>query len=471
MIVLYTFFTIFSAIYLYYKFINNNIWKKRNVAHPRPLPFFGNYKNYILLRKYGPQITQEICQKFPDEPYIGVYYGTDPALIIQDPNIIKLVMQKDFYYFNQREISKHTHKELITQNMFFSGGDSWKVIRQNMTTLFTSAKMKNMFHLIENCAKSLENVLACEVKTQNNIEVKSLLARYTMDCIGSCAFGINTGTLERNSESNPFFVVGYKIFDSTIFGGFRTVARAMWPSYFYSLGFQLFPNEIITFFKTVITEVFKTRQSEISTRNDFVDLFLGWKKTKKRLVGDSITNMNTNIKSTVELEIDDTLLISQCVLLYAAGYETTSTTISLLLFELAKDEKVQARVIEEVDNYFQRHSGKIEFECINEMPFLQACIEETLRLYPVLGTLTREVEEEYTLPTGLRLDKGLRVHIPVYHLHHDPQHFPEPEKFRPERFYADEKKNIKPFTYMPFGEGPRICIGINLLLLYIVMKL
>ncbi|CAH0714940.1 unnamed protein product, partial [Brenthis ino] len=465
MIVLYPVFAVIGLVlYLFYYKItkNNNYWEKRKVPHLKPLPFFGNYREYILLKKYGPHVAQDICQHFPHESYIGAYYGTDPALIIQDPNIIKLVMTKDFYFFNHREVSKYTHKEVITQNMFFSGGDRWKVLRQNMTALFTSSKIKNMFYLIENCATSLDNVLSHEVKMKKTIEVKSLLARYTMDCIGTCAFGIHTGTLESHSKTNPFSVIGEKLFDTSNYGGFRLITRTMWPEIFYGLRLQLFPESINTFFKSLLTDVFKCRQYKASSRNDFVDLVLNW-KNKKYLVGDSISNMKSGEckRESAELEIDDTLLIGFCVLLFAAGFETTSTTTSLLLFELSKNQKAQTKVIEEVDDYFQRHNGKIEFECINEMPYLQACIDETLRLYPVLGTITREVEEKYVLPTGLRLEKGMRIHIPVYHLHHDPQYFPEPETFRPERFFGDEKKNIKPFTYMPFGEGPRICIGLR----------
>ncbi|XP_050352999.1 cytochrome P450 6B7-like [Nymphalis io] len=463
MIVLYTIITfilvVLCSLY-YYLTKNHDYWKKRKVPYLKPSLLFGNYKDYILFRKNLPNVAQDICRKFPNEPYVGVFYGTDPALIIKDPNLIKLVMAKDFYYFSYREVSQHLHKELITQNMFFNGGDKWKVLRQNLTALFSSAKMKNMFPLIESCASALEDALNREMTNQNTIEIKSLLARYTMDCIGSCAFGINTGTLTAKSSSNPFTIMGEKLFDVTNYGGFRLVSRAMWPALFYRLGFTLFDNDIIHFFNKILTEVFESRQYKESSRNDFVDLILGWKK-KSYLIGDSITKFNTGAKTTISLNVDDNLLIAQCTLFFAAGFETTSTTTSFILYELAKRKDAQTRVLEEIDDYYQRHEGKIEYECINEMPFVQACIDETLRIYPVLGVLTREVTENYTLPTGLLLEKGTRVHIPVYDLHHNPEHFSDPEEFRPERFLGDERKNIKPFTYMPFGEGPRICIGLR----------
>ncbi|CAH2093559.1 unnamed protein product [Euphydryas editha] len=458
----YTVFTLVIAILFYfYHYITNkyDYWRKRNVAYIKPSLIFGNYKDYILLRKFTGKVTQEICQQFPDEPYVGVYYGTDPALLITDPNLIKLVMAKDFYYFNQREISQHVHKEPISKNLFMTGGDTWKVLRQNLTPLFTSAKMKNMFHLIESCASSLETALNKKITKSNIIEMKAFSARYTMDCIGTCAFGVSTGCLSDETSSNMFTIIGEKLFDNSNIG-WKLVIRSMWPTLFYSLGFQLMPLEVKKFFETVVTQVFKSRQYEASSRNDFIDLILSWKKNQ-HIQGDSISNINTKAKETINLDVDDNLLIAQCIMFFGAGFETTSTTLTFLLYELSKNQKAQRRVIEEVDDYYKRHDGKIEYDCLKELPFSQACVNETLRLYPVLGVVTREVSEEYTLPTGLQLEKGTRVHVPVFYMHRNPKHFPEPDEFRPERFYGDEEKNIIPYTFMPFGEGSRICIGLR----------
>lgn len=82
-----------------------------------------------------------------------------------------------------------------------------------------------------------------------------------------------------------------------------------------------------------------------------------------------------------------------------------------------------------------------------------------MRKYPTLPSLTRFSTERTVLPSGHVIDKGVRVLIPVWALHRDPQLFPDPEKFDPERFSEDNVASIKPFSYLPFGEGPRMCIG------------
>ncbi|CAG9559304.1 unnamed protein product [Danaus chrysippus] len=368
-------------------------------------------------------------------------------------------MTKDFYYFNGREVTNYNTKEELTNNMFFHGGDKWKVVRQNLTPLFTSMKMKKMFHLVKDIGDSFEKILEDELKSSSDLEIKSFLVKYTLECILSCGFGISGKLLEKgnNKDDNIFFNIGSSIFDSSPSRGIKQVFRAMWPKIFYSVGLNVFDPKIFAMFKNLIAQVFQSRLSEKSNRNDFVDLILSWKK-ENYIYGDSL-NPNSEKYKKISVEVNNELLIPQCVLFFAAGFETTSTTLSFLMYELSKHSDVQDRLIEEVDNYHKKYNGVIEYECIGEMPYLDACIDEVLRLYPVLGVVAREVMEDYTLPTGLKLEKGNRIHIPLYHMHRDPKFFPNPEEFRPERFFGEEKKNIVPYSFMPFGEGPRICIG------------
>lgn len=88
------------------------------------------------------------------------------------------------------------------------------------------------------------------------------------------------------------------------------------------------------------------------------------------------------------------------------------------------------------------------------------CSLESLRKYPPVPVLDRECSRPYKIPgTDAVLEQGVHVHIPVYALHRDPEYYPNPEKFDPERFTEENKKARPQFTYLPFGDGPRICIG------------
>lgn len=435
-----------------------NYWEKKKVPYPKPVPLFGNYAKYILLRQHSARICQKLCGQFRDEPYFGTFYGTDPALVILDPEIIKTVFIKDFYYFNSRGAMDYMDREVMTQNLFFSHGDKWKITRQHLTPLFSSAKIKNMFYLIKRSAYMFEDMLEYETGMSDVIEAKTLMIRYTMDCICSCAFGIDANTQGRDVEKNVFNKIGHSIFGKSYSRAFRFIARSVWPDIFYKLGMKAYSISFNDFFHKLLTSVFESRQYKPSPRNDFVDLVLSW-KTNKHLVGESINNKKTGGIAKIKLEVNDELLVSQCLIFFAAGFETSASALSLTIYELAKNQEAQRRAQREVDAYLKSNGNKLTYDCVTELPYINACVAETTRLYPGLGILTRQAVEDYTFPCGLHLEKGSRVHLPIYYLHHNADNFPEPEEYKPERFLPGAEHKIKPFTFFPFGEGPRVCIG------------
>ncbi|CAB3256859.1 unnamed protein product [Arctia plantaginis] len=118
--------------------------------------------------------------------------------------------------------------------------------------------------------------------------------------------------------------------------------------------------------------------------NDFVDLVLKlWQK--KEISGDSLENMISEEKKKVTLEINEGILASQCFALFGAAYETSATTLGFTLYELAKNPEAQEKVLQEVDSYLHRHNNVLKYESVAEMPYLEACVDEALRLYPVLS--------------------------------------------------------------------------------------
>ncbi|KAG6460625.1 cytochrome P450 6B4 [Manduca sexta] len=443
---------------VYFKYKNKQeYWKRKNVPHLKPVPLLGNYKDFILLKEITGVILQQICEKFPNEPYIGAYYGTDPALIIQDPELIKLVITKDFYYFSGREASDYSEMETVTQNVFFTCCDKWRVLRQNLTPLFTTAKMKNMFYLIEKCAHVFENVLEEKVYAPKTVTISELMASFTMDCIGTCTFGVETNVMTE-PMNNPFRNIGTAIFEKSNFRGFKNMMRSLWPRAFYIFGFRFFPLELNDFFVKLLTAVFESRQYKPSPRQDLVDLVLTL-ANKSCIAGDTVPDFKTGEVKKTTMEVTNDLLVAHCVAFFGAGYETSATTSSFTLYELAKHPEIQEKVLQEVDAYFQKNNNQLNYNLVSELPYLDACIDEALRFYPVLGSLNREAMADYTFPTGLTVEKGMRIHIPVYYLQRHPKYFPEPEEFRPERFLGDEKLKVNPHVYMPFGGGPRLCIG------------
>ncbi len=160
--------------------------------------------------------------------------------------------------------------------------------------------------------------------------------------------------------------------------------------------------------------------------------------------------------------LTDKEILSQAILFFIAGFDTTATTISLLAYNLVKHPECQTKLIDEVDEMLKKNGGQINYETVNELKYLDQCINETLRLYPPALRTDRECSQDYQYDNNgvvVRIPKGQVVNICIWAVHHDPEIYPEPDKFDPERFSDEEKSARDPAHFIPFGVGQHICVG------------
>ncbi|CAG2054362.1 unnamed protein product [Timema podura] len=134
--------------------------------------------------------------------------------------------------------------------------------------------------------------------------------------------------------------------------------------------------------------------------------------------------------------------------------------LNFCLHELAMNPDVQENLREDVDSSLRRHGGELTYEAVNSMKYMDRVIYETLRKYHPDVMLNRVCSKSYTIPgTEVRIERGTQVIIPVYALNHDPQYFPDPERFYPDRFDPENKRSTDLLDFLPFGIGSRKCIG------------
>lgn len=135
--------------------------------------------------------------------------------------------------------------------------------------------------------------------------------------------------------------------------------------------------------------------------------------------------------------------------------------MALCLYELSKNPTLQRKVQQEIDEVLKtKNSRQIDFEMMSELKYLENCIDETLRKYPPAPFLIRECGKTYQIPdSDLIIEKGTPLIISLFGIQRDLEHFPNPLLFNPDRFNEKNIHKIQPFTYLPFGSGPRVCIG------------
>ncbi|CAG2062792.1 unnamed protein product, partial [Timema podura] len=235
---------------------------------------------------------------------------------------------------------------------------------------------------------------------------------------------------------------------------------------------KIIDGESADFFKKVVMDAIEYRQKNNIKGNDFLQLIMELKEKGKvefekdlskedSYLKNHLTEYSNNTKED-SLEFTDDLLLAQCLIFFTAGFETSSSTMSFCLHELAVNPDIQQKLRKEIDKVLEDHGGELTYDAVQSMTYLGMVVDETLRKYPVIVFLNRECTSDYPVPdSNLVLKRGTTVMIPVYSLHHDPKFFPDPDRFDPERFTEQNKRTRPHYCYLPFGEGPRICIGMR----------
>ncbi|KAI7815421.1 cytochrome p450 [Rhyzopertha dominica] len=376
-----------------------------------------------------------------------VFLFTRPVYIPVSPEIIKSILVKDFQVFTDRGMYFDEKRDPLSANLFALEGTKWKHLRSKLTPTFTSGKMKLMFSTLLDCCEPLKEAMDRFCETKEAIDIKEVLGCFTTDVIGSCAFG-----LECNSFKNPdseFRRYGKGIFKVSPARALRNVIIFTFPALARPLRLRNHKKEESDFFINLVKDTVEYREKNNVTRKDFMQLLIDLKKEDENGEGLTIHQM-----------------AAQAFVFFIAGFETSSTTMSFCLYELSINEHIQNKVREEVKEILDKHGGKMTYEAMQDMKYLGQVIDgmhiiyETLRKYPPGTMIARKCSEDYPIEgTDVVLEKGTGVMISILGLHKDPEYFPNPEKFDPDRYNDENRVNIPSCVYMPFGEGPRICIG------------
>lgn len=439
---------------------NHKYWEIRGVKHDKPVPFFGNnFRNYFMQISTS-QMAEEMYWKYPTEKVVGFYRASRPELVIRDPEVAKQILITDFAHFYLRGLNQDRDNiEPLLRNLFFADGDLWKLLRQRITPAFTSGKLKAMFPLIVERAERLQARALSAAAANKEIDARDLMARYTIDFIGACGFGLDSDSLLE--DDSAFRKLGVNIFSVGIRIITIIVLREIFPKTFSSLKFFSHVEKDVYH---LVNEVLRQRNYEPSGRNDFIDLLLECQK-KGKMIGESVEKLKSDGKPEIAtLEMDEDLLVAQVFVFFAAGFETSSSATSMTLHELAYNPDIQAKVQEDIDRVLAKYDNKLSYDAVKEMHYLEWTFKEGMRVFPSLGYLIRECSRKYTFKDmDLTIDEGVRVMIPLQALHQDPKYFENPSEFRPERFDPNNFDTDNKYVYMPFGIGPRACIGESIL--------
>ncbi|XP_062548384.1 cytochrome P450 6a8-like [Armigeres subalbatus] len=376
-------------------------------------------------------------------PLAGILMVIKPIAIPLDLELIKCILVKDFQYFQNRGMYYNEKDDPLSAHLFSLEGAKWRNLRSKISPTFTSGKMKMMYPTMVAAGNQFREYLNEKATLESEFEMRDLLARFTTDIIGTCAFGIECNSMQE--PNSKFREMSRKHFE-TRRNDLKDLFKMTFPNFARFLGITEILPDVSEFFMNVVKSTIEYRVKNKVSRNDFMDLCIGM------LEGQS--------PGSDQLTINE--IAAQAYVFFIAGFETSSTTMTWALYELSRNLDIQEKGRKCVQETLEKHNGVMSYEAIMEMTYIDQIINETLRLYPPVPLHFRVATKDYHVPnTDTVLPAGTATMIPVYAIHRDEEIFPEPEKFDPNRFCPEEVSKRHPYAWTPFGEGPRICIGVR----------
>jgi cytochrome P450 family 9 len=393
--------------------------------------------------------------------------------VLRDPELIKQVGIKQFDNFMEHRVFiDETMDPLLGNALVSLTGQKWRDMRATLSPVFTGSKMRQMFELVTKCGAQMVSTFQRDAKSQGALthDMKELFSRFTIDVVATSAFGIEVNSFE--DKENLFFTLGKEMLNfKSATSAFKLMGFFLAPWLLRLLDISLLDPKVSEYFTEVIRKNFYSREQNKIVRNDVIHLLMQLKKgqlerpaeEKPNDAGFATVEESELGKQLVNRKWSETELIAQCFVFFLAGFSTTSELLSFLSYELALNPEIQQRLYEEIlDMNGKLNGDALTYEGVQKMKYLDMVISEGLRKWPPALVTERMCTRDCSLQfdgKSVEIKKGINIWIPIYALHHDEKYFPMPEKFDPERFSDQNKGGINLGAYLPFGIGPRNCIG------------
>src|SRR6266487_1478471 len=356
----------------------------------------------------------------------GMHFGTSTFVLFNRPEHIHRICVELASDTDKGRIMHRAFQPVISDGLgvFISEGELHHRQRKLMAPAFQPRQIASYADVMVEYTEKLQQ----EWSDGAIIDINQQMTRVTMSIIGKVLFDADVFT-ETDELGEAFTIIlGYTTHQlSSLF----TPPRS-WPT----PANRRMLNATQLLRKRVRQMINERRESNIE-RNDFLSILLNARDEH----GDSMS---------------DDQLMEECLTLFAAGHETTATALAWTWYLLCQHPDVYQKVQQEVDSVLKgRAPGYAD---LARLPYCLQVFKEVMRLYPPAYAFSREALHDVEID-GYLLPKGYVAIVAPYTMHRRPEYFPDPEQFNPDRFTPEREKQLPRYAYIPFGAGPRICIG------------
>ncbi|XP_017856521.1 PREDICTED: probable cytochrome P450 28a5 [Drosophila arizonae] len=439
-----------------YEFLiwNYSYWRKRKVPGPKPALLTGNYPNLFTMKQHPIFDLNEIYNKYKQQyDAVGIYMSRMPQLLIVNPELAHRVFVSHFKHFHDNEMSTLMDEKtdfLIANNIFSMAGNAWKERRSDLTPGLTISRIKSAYPVTMKVCKKMNEFIHKQIRIapKDGINGKDVSLCFTSEMVTDCVLGLSAQSF--TDRPTPVMANIKTLFEQPLYISLSFAVMALLPSLRHVQKWRFVPKDVERFFVDFMGAAIDARSSQVaagqlSSRMDFLDYIQQLAKRK---------NLSTRQVTACSM----TFLLD--------GFETTATILAHTLLLLGRDARVQQRLRDELKEHLN-DEGSIDFDKLVELPYLNACVHECIRLFPPLAVSNKVCTEPIELPNkngpNFKVEKGTIVVVPHGCYMLDEDIFPNAKEFQPERF--EDPSVIKAYrdkgAFMGFGDGPRICIGMR----------
>ncbi|GIY59144.1 cytochrome P450 4V2 [Caerostris darwini] len=357
------------------------------------------------------------------EKIFVITLGIKPGVVFKRPETVEVILSSSTLIEKSAEY-KFLHPWLGT-GLLTRPAEKWRHRRKLLTPAFHFTILEDFIPVFQEQSSILVSKLQ-DITKEPWVDIVPLLTSSTLDIICQTAMGVTINA--QKGENNEYVKAVHEIADAVMYRVFRP---------WFWIDFLFYLTKPGKQFKANIQIVHGFTQKEET--QGFPGIAL-----EQHLADPSFT------EEDVKVEVETFMF---------GGHDTTAMALSWTLYCLGVYPEVQKLTFEEINDIFSDDPDRnVTREDLTRMKYMECVIKESLRLYPVVPFFTRECTETFEV-LGHKVYPGSVCFIFPLMLHRDPEVFPEPEKFKPDRFLLENSKGRNPYAYIPFSDGPRNCIG------------
>ncbi|MDG1841404.1 MAG: cytochrome P450 [Crocinitomicaceae bacterium] len=371
-------------------------------------------------------------KKFNGFLIVKIPFSSKKTYLTDKPNVIRHVLQKNNRNYTKSKLVQESVAPQIGNGLLTSEGEYWLKQRRAIQPAFHRGKLEYISQVMSDEIKVfMDEVLEKHVHSGESFQIDTEMMHLAFKLVSKSLFG-------KDPEDDKLDLIG----EVVSYGQQYQTKRIRMPflkPWLYITGQTSKNEKMKKLGQDLLMEIISLRQESSEKKDDLLQMLID-------------TEYEDGTKMTNQQLLDESLII------YVAGHETTAIAMAWAIYLIATHPNVESKLVQSIAEDLKGEEPS--FSNLRKLSYTTQVIEEAMRLYPPAWLVDREAINDDEID-GIKIKKGIPISCLIYSMHRHSDFWNKPNEFDPDRFSIENKKNHTPFSYIPFGGGPRLCIGNN----------